>query len=159
MPELLDEIISVRRSIGDPIANDFHFVNELPAAALKGATYTTGDGVYQHHNGIEWKTYSLKFSDNYIRGLVETKGRLKASIRLIDQLIARIDPAEYITSANAGAQSTGFPSLSEVMAYYNGLRDRLLAEDAEENGMNSGLMLSTERRPVGGVLEGTDAWA
>ena len=150
---MLDDIIHVRRSIGDPVTSDFILVDDLPAEPLPETAYTTGDGVYYFHDEIEWRLYSLKFSDNYIRQLIDSKGRLKAAIRLIDNLIARIDPADYLTSGNSGAQSTGFPSLGEVMAYYNGLRDLLLEQEAEETGMNSGLMLNTVKRPIGGVLE------
>ena len=154
---MFDEIIHVRRSIGDPVASDFFRADDLPADPVPGTAYTKGDGVYYFHDEIEWRTYNLKFSDSYIESLIAGRGRLKAAIRLIDNLIARIDPADYLTSGNAGAQSLGFPSLSEVLAYYNGLRDRLLEEEAEETGTNSGRMLSTKRRPVGGVLE--EAWA
>jgi len=153
MTDEFQEIIQVRRSIGDPVTSDFICVGELPAAAPQNTAYTTGDGVYQFHDGIEWRLYCLKFSDSYIGQLIKTRGQHRAAIKLIDNLMARIDPADYITSGNAGGQSTSFPSLSEVMAYYNGLRDRLLEEEAEEAGMNSGLMMKTKPRPVGGVTE------
>jgi hypothetical protein len=43
-----------------------------------------------------------------------------------------------------------------MLAFYNGLRDALIREEAAANGTNSGLMLRTKRRPVGGVLEYDD---
>ena len=152
-PAWLQKIFNVRRSIGDPVTADFLFVDVLPAAAPQNIAHTTGNGVYQYYNGIEWREYRLKFSEAYIRLLVEDHGRIKASIQLIDNLIARIDPADYITSGNAGGQSITFPSLSDVLLFYNTLRDRLLEEEAAEAGMNSGLMIKTKWRPVGGVQE------
>jgi hypothetical protein len=153
MTDELQEIIQVRRSIGDPVTSDFILVDELPAQAQQNIAYTIGDGLYRYFDGVEWRFYTLKFSDNYIGQLIKQRGRHRAAVRLIDNLIARIDPADYITSGNAGGQSTSFPSLGEVIAYYNALRDRLLEEEAEEAGTNSGLMLETVKRPVGGVTE------
>jgi hypothetical protein len=149
----LQEVIEVRRSIGDPATADFVIVDSLPAEAQQNIAHTAGDGAYYFHNGIEWQLYNLKFSDNYIGQLITTRGRHRAAVKLIDNLIARIDPADYLTSGNSGGQSMSFPSLAEVLTYYNALRDRLLEEEAEEAGMNSGLMLRTKRRPVGGVTE------
>jgi hypothetical protein len=152
-PDSLKEILELRRRIGDPITADFVCTDVLPATALENISYTTGDGEYKFFDGVEWRAYTLKFSDGYIQGLVEGMGRLKAAIKLIDNLIARIDPMDYITSGNAGGQSVSFPSLGEVMAYYNALRDRLIEEEKAAAGVNSGLMVHTVRRPVGGVLE------
>jgi hypothetical protein len=153
IPDLLKEIFEVRRSIGDPVTADFVFTEELPETALENTAHTTGSGEYKFFDGVEWRPYALKFSDGYIQGLIEGLGRVKAAIKLIDNLIARIDPADYITSGNAGGQSVSFPSLGEVMAYYNALRDRLIEEEKAAAGMNSGLMVQTKKRPVGGVLE------
>jgi hypothetical protein len=153
MTDELREIIHVRRSIGDPVTSDFILVDELPAEAQQNTAYTPGDGLYRYFDGVEWRFYTLKFSDNYIGQLIKQRGRHRAAVKLIDNLIARIDPADYITSGNAGGQSMSFASLGEVIAYYNALRDRLLEEEAEEAGTNSGLMLKTKPRPVGGVME------
>ena len=150
---MLDEIINVRRSIGDPVTSDFIVVDKLPDNPLKDTAYTLEDGMYQYHNGIDWQPYKLKFSDNYIEQLLSEHSRIRAAIKLIDNLIARIDPAYYLSAGNTGGQSMSFPSLAEVMAYYEGLRDKLLMEEAAEAGMDSGLMLNTKKKPVGGVTE------
>ena len=154
-PALLQEVFKVRRSIGDPVSADFVYVETLPVTVTEKDTsaFTTGDGKYWFDDGMEMQQYKLKFSDSYIFGLLKGMSRIKASIRLIDNLIASIDPTDYITSGNAGGQSVSFLSLQDILAFYNALRDRLLEEEAEEEGMNSGLMLHTKRRPVGGVLE------
>jgi len=153
-PDWLKEVFQIRRSIGDPVTGDFVYVEELLSEnALKNTAYTSGDGEYWFFDGVEWRLYSLKFGDAYIRLLLEKYSRLSASIKLIDDLIARIDPTDYITSGNAGSQSMSFPSLSEVVEYYKTLRNILLEEEAKEAGMNSGLILDTKRRLVGGVIE------
>jgi len=154
--DCLKEIFEVRRSIGDPITADFVFTDELPENASTNTAYTTGNGEYKYFNEVEWRQYKLKFSDGYIMGLIEGLGRIKASIKLVDNLIAKIDPTDYLTSGNAGGQSVSFPSLSEVLAYYNALRYRLIEEERAASGMNSGLMLHTKGRFVGGVLEEED---
>jgi hypothetical protein len=156
-PEWLQQIIRVRRSIGDPITLDFIYVTELPENGPKKTAFTTGNGDYWYYDG-KWKQYDLKFGDGYIRELTEERGRHQAALTLITNLIARIDPADYITSGNVGGQSTSFPSLADMLAYYNGLRDALMQEEAAANGTNSGLMLRTKRRPVGGVLEYDDGY-
>jgi hypothetical protein len=153
----LQQILLVRRSIGDPVTLDFICVAVLPEDGPGKTAFTTGDGVYWYYDG-SWKQYGLKFSDPYIRELVEEQGRLRAAMTLINNLIARIDPSDYITSGNAGGQSVSFPSLSDMLAYYNGLRDALMKEEAASNRMDSGLMLRTKRRPVGGVMEDYDGY-
>jgi len=152
-PAWLEEIFTVRRSIGDPNSSDLVFAEELPETATPNTAYTTGDGEYFYFDVLEWRRYTLKTSDAYIGLLLKQQGRIRASIQLVDYLIAQIDPADYITSGNAGGQSVSFLSLQEIIMYYNVLRDHLLEEEAAEAGMNSGLMLATKRRPVGGVLE------
>jgi len=153
MSERLDEIFQIRRSIGDPVTGNFVYVDAFPDTAQRNTAYTTGDGKYQFFNGLEWREYNLKFGDAYIGLLVEKHGRLGASIKLVNNLIAQINPKEYITSGKAGGQSMSFPSLRDVLDYYNTLRDALLEEEASDAGMNSGLMLEAKRSPVGGVLK------
>jgi len=153
-PAWLDEVFQIRRSIGDPVTGDFVYAEELPETAPQNIAHRTGNGEYRFYDGAEWREYSLKFGDAYIRLLAGKYGQLGASIKLIDSLIAQIDPTDYITSGNAGGQSMSFPSLQEVMDYYKTLRGILFEEYAAEAGMNSGLMLETKRRPVGGVIEG-----
>jgi hypothetical protein len=154
-PEWLQQIIRVRRSIGDPVTRDFIYVIELPDDPPVQTAFTTGNGEYWYYAG-SWKVYDIKFSDSYIRELVEERGRRQAAIALIDNLIARIDPSDYITSGNAGGQSVSFPSLGDMLTFYNGLRAALMKEEAAANHADSGLMLRTKRRPVGGVLEYDD---
>ena len=154
IPAWLDEIIQIRRSIGDPVTGGFVYVDELPESAIQNTAWTTGNGEYWFYDNVEWRKYSLKCGDAHIRLLAGKHGRLGAAIKLIDSLIARIDPADYLTGGNAGGQSMSFPSLQEVLSYYTALRGILLEEQAAEKGMNSGLMLETKKRPVGGVIEG-----
>jgi hypothetical protein len=154
-PAWLQQVIRARRSIGDPVTRDFIYVTELPDEGPEKTAFTTGNGSYRYYAG-SWKQYDVKFSDGYIRELVEGRGRYRAAVTLINNLIARIDPADYITSGNAGGQSVSFPSLADMLAYYNGLRDALMREEAAANRADSGLMLRTKRRPVGGVLEYDD---
>jgi hypothetical protein len=151
--EWLQKIFEVRRSIGDPSTSDFIYVKKLPETALQNTAYTTGNGEYFFYDVIEWRKFDTKVSDACIGILINQHGRLRASIRLIDVLIAQIDPTRYITSGNAGGQSISRLSLQEVLNYYETLRNQLLEEEAAEAGMNSGLMLKTKKRPVGGVLE------
>lgn len=152
-PDWLQDVIRVRRNSGDPLAYDFIFVDSLPASMSLNIALTQGDGAYYYYDGTQWKRYDLKFSDAYIRELVERRGILKASVKLIDNLLARIDPADYITSGNAGGQSVSFLTLAEIIQYYQALRDKLLEEDAAASGMNSGLFIKAKRRGVGGVTE------
>jgi len=149
----LQEIFEIRRSIGDPVTSDFVFVQVLPVTALENIAYTTGNGEYKYFDGVEWRNYRLKFSDQYIKMLACHMGRIGASLKLVNNLIAQIDPQSYITSGNAGGQSVSFSSLQEVLSYYETLRHILEEEAAAANGMNSGRFLKTKRRPVGGVLE------
>jgi hypothetical protein len=152
MPGWLRQAVFIRRLIGDPVTLDFIYAGELPETAPGKTAFTAGDGVYRYYDGV-WKPYNLRFSDAYIRELAAERGAYPAARALVNNLIARIDPADYIASGNAGGQSVSFPSLGDMLAFYNGLRDALAKEEAEAGRMDSGLMLRTKRRPVGGVLE------
>jgi len=150
---MIPDVFEVRRLIGDPVTSDFTLVEELPDYALQNTAYTTGNGEYHYYDRLGWHLYTLKFGDAYIKILVEKLGKLGAAVKLINNLIAQIDPTDYINSGNAGGQSMSFPSLQDVMDYYNTLKENLLEEQAAENGTNSGLMMRTKKRPIGGVLE------
>jgi len=149
----LDDIFEVRRSVGDPVTGGFTLVDVLPETAPQNTAYTTGNGEYLFFDGVEWRNYSIKTGDAYIRLLLEKHGRLRTSIKLVDNMTAQINPEDFLQSGNAGGQSMSFPSLRDVLDYYDALRERLLEEEAAENGTNSGLMLAAKKRPVGGVLE------
>ena len=152
-PSWLEDVFEIRRRIGDPITGDLVYVDDFPEEPLENTAYTTGDERYWYFNQLGKQQYKIKHNDSYIRAMVEGLGRVKASIKLIDLLIAKIDPTDYITSGNAGGQSVSFLSLTDILAYYNALKDVLLEEEADAEGLNSGVMLSVVKRPVGGVQE------
>jgi hypothetical protein len=161
VPDWQQEIIRVRRSIGDPVAADFLLAEALPdtgapntAYALYGDYY---DGKYFYYTPGGWKQYALKFADAYVRRRVAESGRLNAAIGLITDLIARLDPKDYITGGSAGGQSVSFPSIESVTAFYKELQSALLAQDARERGIGTGGFFRARHRPVGGVLE-FDEW-
>lgn len=155
IPDWQLEIIRVRRSIGDPAAADFLLLPALPDTGAPNTAYTLYgdyyDGKYFYYAQGAWKQYALKFADAYIRRRVEESGRLNAAAGLITDLIARLDPADYITGGTAGGQSVSFPSIESALAFYNGLKD------ARERGIGTGGFFRSKHRPVGGVLE-FDEW-
>jgi hypothetical protein len=63
----------------------------------------------------------------------------------------RRSPDDYITSGNAGGQSVSFPSLSDMLAFYRGLKADLLAEAAVLEGNDTGRFMKFDRPAVGGV--------
>jgi hypothetical protein len=158
----LDNVLWVRRAIGDPITTDIVGYDVLPATGTPGVAYLlTGDGydgVYHYYALGQWQAYNLRFSDVYIKRRVELVGRLQAAIGLINELIARIDPVNYITGGNAGGQSMTFQTLTEVLGYYNGLKAVLLEQEARETGLGNSGFFRVKRRPVGGVLEAAHEW-
>lgn len=147
------DVIRIRRNMADPFTTDFLYTDVLPVTGIPDTAWTTGNGRYYYYTGTGWKPYSLKFSDHYLRDLVEQRGVLKASIQCIDDLLARNDPADRIISGNTGAQSLSFPSPTELREYYKDRKKALEAEIAAQSGMNSGRFLSVKRKPVGGVWE------
>jgi hypothetical protein len=161
-PDWLKDVIMIRRSIGDPIVNDFILTVELPDSGVKGTAYvlydTAYNGQYNYWDGTQWKQFDLKFSDAYIQMLLEKDTRLNTSIILINNLIARIDPTDYITSGNAGGQSVSFPSLADMLAFYEALKKALLDEAAAEAGLNSSVFLKSKPVGVGGVMRGENLW-
>jgi hypothetical protein len=158
IPDWFKCVIRIRRMIGDPVTRDYLFCASLPETGLcKTAYVLVGDaynGQYNYYECGEWHTYCTKFSDDWIKTLCgEYKSRVKAALRLINELIAKIDPSDYILSSNAGGQSVSFPDLTSVFDYYERLKKALMEQDAMDGGMNSGLMIRARRSGVGGVWE------
>lgn len=154
VPACLVNVLRLRKMIHDPKVNDIFYVASLPDSAPPCISFTTGDGVYFTMVNGEWKKLPLKFTDSYIvEELKLTRSVWTAAIALIDRLIARIDPDDYIVSGNAGGQSISFPSLGDMIEFYRALRERFVESESEEMRMNSGLYLSVKRNGVGGVWE------
>jgi hypothetical protein len=68
----------------------------------------------------------------------------------VNALIARINPLDYITSGNAGGQTVSFPSLADVLAFFNAKK-----EAVGKIANLSGIMQQARRHPVpvGGVYD------
>jgi hypothetical protein len=158
VPDLLVPVLRVREMIYDPQAKDIVYVERLPAVPPAGIAFTTGDGVYRARPGDTWIILNTKFTDAGIEDVIAMAGEpVRAACLLIDRLVARIQPDDYITGGNAGGQSVSFPSLADMLAFYRGLKESLLKEAALISGLGSGGFFRTKKRPVGGVLETEDA--
>jgi hypothetical protein len=117
-PEWLAEVLKVRFIIGDPICTSLIYADVLPESALEGQVYTSGDGVYYKRENGAWVTCRLTLDDRAIDAFRGGSTWQQAS-RAIDLLLIRINPLDYITSGNAGGQSVSFPSLADVLAFFN----------------------------------------
>jgi hypothetical protein len=154
VPGWLVPVLRVRELIYDPQAKDIVYVEQLPSYPPAGVAFTLGDGAYRVRPGSTWTALDTKFTDAGIEDVLAMAGNpVRAASLLIDRLIARIQPEDYITSGTAGGQSVGFPSLADMLAFYRGLKADLLAEAAALEGMDSGRLFSVERPAVGGVWE------
>jgi hypothetical protein len=138
----------------DPQAKDIVFVETLPLYPPDGVAFTLGDGTYRVWCDEAWVSLPTKFTDAGIEDIVALAGDpLRAACMLIDRLVARIQPDDYITSGNAGGQSVSFPSLADMLAFYRGLKADLLAEAAVLEGNDTGRFMKFDRPAVGGVYE------
>jgi hypothetical protein len=154
VPAWLVPVLRVRGMIYDPQAKDIIYVESLPFSPPAGVAFTTGNGAYKAKPGEGWVSLDTKFTDGGIEDAIAlAKEPVRAACLLIDRLIARIQPNDYITSGNAGGQSVGFPSLTDMLAFYRGLKEDLKAEAAAIAGTNTGRMLTVSRPAVGGVWE------
>jgi hypothetical protein len=157
VPDWLVSVLRIRAMIYDPRAKDIVYVDRLPASSIPGVAFTLGDGMYQARPVDTWITLDTKFTDSGIEDAMALTGNpFRAACLLIDRLIARIQPDDYITGGNAGGQSVSFPSLADMLAFYRGLKESLLKEASWASGMGSGGFFRTKKRPVGGVLETED---
>jgi hypothetical protein len=145
-----ERILQIRQLIGDPIASSINYADPLPSDALNGAVYTTGNGVYQAWRYGAWKPVKLQIDDVEIERMdIGTNIYVSASMA-VNALIARINPLDYITSGNTGAQSAGFPSLADVLSFFNAKKEAI-----GKMAVQSGNVLQARRRdvPVGGVYD------
>jgi hypothetical protein len=160
VPPWLIPVLRIRGMIADPLANDLLYVLSLPPAPPAGTAFTIGDGGYRVYRDGVWVPLALRFTDGVIEDVFNQGGTvLSAAALLIDRLIARIDPQDYITSGTAGGQSLGFPSLADMLAFYRGLKKDLLDEAARLNGTDTGRFFVIPKPPVGGVYEEGGPWA
>jgi hypothetical protein len=154
VPDWLVPILRVREMIYDPRAKDLVYVEQLPSYPPPGVAFTRGDGEYRVRPGGTWAVLDTKFTDAGIEDMIAVAGDpVRAACLLIDRIIARVQPDDYITSGNAGGQSVSFPSLADLLAFYRGLKADLLAEAAALAGTDTGLLFSVERPAVGGVWD------
>jgi hypothetical protein len=144
--------------IYDPAAKDIMYVEALPNMPPAGVAFTTGDGNYMIKADGEWIALPTKFTDAGIEDVFTLAGGspVAAASLLIDRLIARIQPDDYLTSANAGGQTMSFPSLADMTAFYRGLKKDLQDEAAMINNTDAGRFFRVRRPPVGGVREDGD---
>jgi hypothetical protein len=75
----------------------------------------------------------------------------RAILFVIDYLIAGLNTGAV--SFSAGAESVHLPSLKDLLDFYKAIRQIKEAEIARAEGMNTGRIFRTPRRPVGGVME------
>jgi hypothetical protein len=155
VPGWLVPVLRVREMIYDPQAKDTVYVEQLPSYPPPGVAFTLGDGAYRVRPGGAWTALDTKFTDAGIEDVIAMAAGepVRAACLLIDRLIARIQPDDYITSGNAGGQSVSFPSLADMLAFYRGLKADLSAEAAALNGTDTGRFFRTGRPAGGGVWE------
>jgi hypothetical protein len=154
VPDWLIPILRLREMIYDPQAKDIVYVDQLPSYPPPGVAFTLGDSVYRVRPGDTWIILDTKFTDAGIEDTIAMAGDpVRAACLLIDRLVARIQPDNYIMSGNAGGQSVSFPTLADLLAFYRGLKADLLAEAAAIAGTDTGRLFSVERPAVGGVWE------
>lgn len=119
-PLWLADVIRVRLIAGDPICGAIIYAPSLPDTAPSGTCATNGDGLYFIMRDGEWQEITLQFQDGILRERVEKTGNvLKTAYEIIKLLLIRINPLDYVTSANAGAQSVSFPSVADVISFFN----------------------------------------
>ncbi len=127
--EMFDDIIYVRRALYDPQAIDYIRLEEIPETYMPDIAVSVGDnGEWNHYTTSGWVKYPVKFTDEHIKSMILSYGKYQTAICFIDAIISRIDPVGFLHSANAGAQSMSFASLSDVINFYTA-RKTAIQED------------------------------
>jgi hypothetical protein len=145
-----ERILQIRRLIGDPVASSINYADPLPDNALDRAVYTTGDGAYQARRYGAWKPVKIQIDDVEIERMDTAANIYVSALTAVNALIARINPLDYITSGNAGAQSVGFPSLADVLAFFNAKKAAIASMAAEAGDVQRA---GWHPVPVGGVFD------
>jgi hypothetical protein len=143
---------SIRMELRDPAGvNDIVYAESLPTTGDFNVAYFYNDTYYKWNILLEaWEVLPLKVSDAYIRQMVITHGN-RGILFLIDYLIAGLNTGAV--SFSAGAESVHLPSLKDLLDFYRSLRQIKEAEIVRAEGMNTGRIFRTPKRPVGGVME------
>jgi hypothetical protein len=147
----LADVLRVRLIVGDPVCGTLIYVPALPGSALEGVCCTTGNGQYYLMRDGEWEALTVQFGDEVIG---EYRRRAKsiwqAAHTVIKALLIRINPLDYITGGNAGAQSVSFPSLADVTAFFNERLKHITDMMNDADGYNR---VRVARQPVGGLYD------
>jgi hypothetical protein len=154
MPAYLPWVAMLRMLVGDPLASEIVFVETLPQAGYdSGEAWTTGGGIYFKWDCGAWQRQKLFLSDVFIRDKTRNQTEYSAGIFLLDTILARINPLDYVLSRNAGGQSLSFPTLSEIRDFFAARKAALQAQ-AETTG--KGVCFYKRPIPVGDVYESAD---
>jgi hypothetical protein len=145
-----ERILQIRSLIGDPVATSINYADPLPPSALEGAVYTIGDGVYQIYRAGAWKPVKVRMDDSEIEGLDSGGSVYAAALDAINILLLKINPLDYITSGNAGGQSVGFPSIADVLAFFNAKKAAIAAIAAKAGDVQRAGHCPV---PVGGLFD------
>lgn len=144
---------SLRMELRDPQGvNDILYAQTLPPTGEGGAAYYCG-GRYYRWNGLleAWEGMTVKVSDAYIRQMVITHGS-RGILFLLDYLTAGLHTGAV--SFTSGAESVHLPGVKDLLDFYQTLRRTREAELARRERANTGRIIRSRRRPVGGVVEG-----
>jgi hypothetical protein len=149
-PAWFARIAHLRMLIGDPPASEIVYAEALPADGYEtDDAWTTADGAYWKWTDGKWQKQKIILADSYIRAAGGDGSVYRAGGVLLDTLLARINPLDYLTGGTAGGQSLSFSSLAEVTAFFTA-RKAALQELAEQEGT---VRFCVQPVPVGDVYE------
>lgn len=160
-----DDIFEVRLRIKDPegfiafIAVDL--LSELPISPEKPASQTAykvaEDGNYYEANKdaptvvSDYSVLDLYLSDARIGAWIDSDGIDSATCKALDSIITGITfEMRSIKSNSAGADSTEYQNLKDVLESYKFLRDMCTENKQSNDNNNSGRYFKTERPTVAG---------
>jgi len=155
------QIFDLRLKIADP-AGFIAFISVANAAALpatpasqtaykqldtgeyKSTTLTTGA------TSTDYTVEELRISDTKIGNLIDTYGEDSAVCRAIKNIIAQLGNEMMIKKNDAGADSTEYTSLKDMLDFYKNLLSICSETASSDAGTNTGRYFTTNIPDVAG---------
>jgi hypothetical protein len=146
----MSDLFDARLKLADPIgAIAFIEIDPLPETGEPQTAYLNG-GKYYMYESSAWVVQELLVSDTSLNTWIAAYGVNKAVYLACKQILARLGREYQIKKQTAGADSTDYQSLGDLLSFYNALCASYKEDIASDNKSNTGRMFRSNRPEIAG---------
>ena len=155
-----NDVKTVRLNLRDPAGalNLEHVATfadlPVPASVSAQTSYRTDDTYnYYNYDGNAWNLLKLQISDDRLSTLIDLYGVDGATTRCITYIIAGLYDQLNFVRISAGAESTQYQTLNDVLNFYKALKAEFKEDAAAVTKTDTGRVLRMKTPSIGGGME------